>query len=127
MGVYCPGLLRDGQQQLFPILPMSAFLGLIFAAVAIYGLYTAGRVETDGPDAQGYKWEKRFPALPSTVHARQDVYLHCEQEEKALSCARRDGEAGACDIYLPPNAASWQESHERRHCDGWVHPGGLKW
>lgn len=98
-------------------------IGAVIIAIALALLFAGSRVETDGPDAQGYKWERRLPDAPAVaVHRSSDVYLNCAQEEKALSCARADRKAGTCDVYLPKNPAPWQEAHERRHCAGWIHP-----
>lgn len=102
---------------------------LVVAAVALYGLATAHTVPTDGPDAQGYKWELTQAPLPATVHIVTDgmVQDDCGIEPGALSCAVRDEQAKTCDIYLDEKAAAWEDAHELRHCAGWVHPGGLSW
>lgn len=84
------------------------------------------KVETDGPDAQGYKWIKDGPVGTPVLHQRADVYLACGLEYKAKSCAVIAG--GVCHVYLPPDPEPWQEAHELRHCQGWRHPdwtGGL--
>lgn len=86
--------------------------------VALLAACTA--VERDGPDAQGYRWERAGPVGKPTVHRSQDVYLRCGLEPHARSCARIEG--GVCDVYLPPDPEPWMEPHELRHCAGWQHP-----
>lgn len=84
------------------------------------------RVETDGPDLQGYKWQKDGPTGTPVIYRKVDVFLTCALEPHAKSCAIiKDG---ICRVYLPPDPEPWQESHELRHCQGWRHPdwtGGL--
>ncbi len=85
------------------------------------------QVETDGPDAQGYKWQKDGPSAPPEFHRGVDVYLNCSMEEHATSCAVQGRGDGKCHVYLPARPESWQEAHELRHCAGWRHPNVLKW
>lgn len=98
---------------------------ILFAVAAVAALLTAEPVEREGPDAQGYTWERTGPTGVPYVHTGVDVYLNCGLEPGAESCARVAG--GRCDVYLPDDPAPWQEPHERKHCAGWVHPGGLHW
>lgn len=103
---------------------------IALALVAAYGIFTAERVETDGPDEQGYRWERRLDAFPvSAIAVIRDgnIAMNCGVEYGATSCFRRDEVARTCDVYLPLGYAAWQEAHERRHCAGWIHPGGLSW
>lgn len=80
-------------------------------------------VQTDGPDAQGYRWQKDGSTGAPVVHYKADVFLRCGLEHNAKSCAVIHD--GRCDVYLPEHPEAWQEAHERRHCDGWTHPDPL--
>lgn len=93
----------------------------------IFLLSGCTQVETDGPDAQGYKWQKDGPSAPVVIHAGVDTYLNCGIEAKAKSCAIQGRGDGLCHIYLPPDPEPWMEPHERKHCAGWRHPDPLKW
>lgn len=90
------------------------------AAAAFLLLAGCARIENDGPDAQGYKWQKDGPVGKPIYHQGVDVFLNCGMADHALSCAvhRADG----CHIYLPANPLPWQKAHEERHCAGWRHP-----
>ena len=90
-------------------------------ALILMLLASCTRVETDGPDAQGYRWQKDGPTGTPVIHRDVDVALYCGLEEKALSCAVQRGD-GICNIYLPEKPQPWQEAHELRHCAGWRHP-----
>lgn len=82
------------------------------------------RIETDGPDAQGYRWQRDGMTGTPAIHRNVDVYLSCAFEEKATACSIiREGQ---CDIYLPSNPEPWMEAHELRHCAGWRHPNPLR-
>ena len=83
-------------------------------------LVGCSKVETDGPDAQGYKWVKDGQVGKPIIHRNADVFLSCMFEDKAQSCAIIA--EGLCNVYLPPNPAPWMEAHELRHCAGWRHP-----
>ena len=93
----------------------------ILILVACFILGACSRVETDGPDAQGYRWVKDGPVGTPVIHRDMDTFLYCGLEEKSKSCAIHRANK-VCDIYLPKNPEAWQEPHELRHCDGWRHP-----
>ena len=101
---------------------MGRCLSLLIAAAL---LSSCTRVETDGPDAQGYRWQKDGPIGTPILHRNVDVSLYCGLEEKALSCAIQRGD-GNCDVYLPERPQPWQEAHELKHCAGWRHPDPLR-
>lgn len=84
------------------------------------------QVETDGPDAQGYRWQKDGPSSKPVFHRGVDVFLNCSFEEKAKSCAIQGRGDNLCHIYLPEVVEDWQEKHELRHCAGWRHPDSLR-
>lgn len=106
-------------------------LVLAVAAMLVWFAGAGGKVvETiavDGPDEQGYRWEKTLPEIPKDrcpVERVADVYLKCEEQIHAVGCTRRDEAARACTIYLPKRGlVAWEEAHEDRHRQGWVHPG----
>ena len=77
------------------------------------------RVDNDGPDAQGYVWQKASAPLAVIVHPDQDVLRRCGYG--ALACAVRNQAARVCHIYLPRDSEPWMKAHELRHCDGWNH------
>lgn len=93
-------------------------------ALVILLLCACTKVEYEGPDAQGYAWQKDGPTGKPVIHRGYDVFLNCGIEPNAKSCARIAN--GICDIYLPPDPAPWQEPHELRHCAGWTHPNPFK-
>ena len=91
-----------------------------YALLALLILAGCERVELDGPDAQGYKWQKDGPVGAPIYHYGVDVYLNCNFAAHAQACSIfRDGE---CHIYLPQEYPPWMKAHEERHCAGWRHP-----
>lgn len=78
------------------------------------------------------EWEPQasHPPLPATfvvadaaTIAQQcgdppGIYLH--------GCAQRDFEKLSCTVYTRAGPPQWLIEHERRHCDGWDHPGAPK-
>lgn len=88
--------------------------------LAVFVLAACTKVETDGPDAQGYKWQKDGASGVPVIHRDMDVFLYCGLEHNAKSCAIVAG--GQCHVYLPRDPEPWQEAHELRHCEGWRHP-----
>lgn len=100
------------------------YVGLALLAVAV----ACTQIDTAGPDAQGYKWRRDGPVVPRDKWAYHtvgngNIYLHCNLEAAAESCAVVRADGSACDIYLPPDAPAWRIAHEEKHCDGWTHPG----
>ena len=95
------------------------------AALAALLLISCTKIETEGPDAQGYKWAKEGSVAPAVYHRGVDVYLNCGVEPSAKSCAIQGRGDGLCHIYLPPNPEPWQQAHEEKHCNGWIHPNNL--
>lgn len=88
-------------------------------------LMGCSQVELEGLDAQGYKWQKDGATGIPVFHRDIDIFLNCGLEPDAKSCSIiRDG---ICDVYLPPNAPSWMEAHELKHCAGWRHPDPMRW
>lgn len=87
-------------------------------------LASCTKVDTDGPDEQGYKWIKDGAIGTPVIHRNMDVFLYCGLEHNAKSCAVIAD--GKCNIYLPSNPEPWQEAHEIRHCEGWRHPDPLR-
>lgn len=88
--------------------------------LCLFVLAACVKIETAGPDAQGYKWVRDGAVGVPVIHRDQDVYLRCAMDIKAKSCAVIEN--NVCNVYLPPNPEPWQEAHERRHCEGWRHP-----
>ena len=92
-----------------------------YRVLVVLFLLSCSKVDTEGPDAQGYSWVKDGPVGKPVVHRDVDVFLHCGLEPGAKSCAIIA--EGVCNVYLPPSPAPWQEPHELKHCAGWRHPG----
>jgi len=107
----------------------SAVVRLLALASLLVGSPACSKVETSGPDAQGYTWRKDGVAVDKAgwrYHTTKDIFLHCGLEPNAQSCAL-SGVAGTfCDIWLPLGAPAWMIAHEEKHCEGWTHPGHLK-
>lgn len=80
------------------------------------------RIETSGPDERGYTWIRDGMSGAPVFHRGVDVFLSCDLEPKAKSCAIQGRGDGLCHIYLPPEPEPWMEPHEVRHCAGWRHP-----
>lgn len=89
-------------------------------ALILLMLFACSKVETDGPDAQGYRWVKDGQVGKPIIHRDADVFLYCGLEHNAQSCAIIA--EGLCNVYLPKNPEPWQEKHELKHCEGWRHP-----
>mgnify|MGYP001613529058 CR=1 FL=1 len=82
----------------------------------------------DGCASLDYDWQRTKPPSPKPWHTIivQDVDKACRAAGAALTTDRILGcatwRADGCTIYLTPNAPTWIIEHERKHCEGWIHP-----
>lgn len=109
---------------------------LVILALATLIVTACTTTPSDGPDAQGYRWEKTGVDVPLanrtvTVVPADWIEMHCGLTHGAEACAiteRNDAGQYVCRIIVPKGHPDWMIPHEQRHCDGWQHPmGNLKW
>jgi len=78
------------------------------------------------------EWEPKpgHQALPATFAQvdGQGIRSHCGDPRGVYlhGCAVRDFDKHVCVVYTRADPQKWLIDHERRHCDGWDHPGTQK-